>query len=94
VFFSPTETILLLFSHRASRLQVVRRSSPGPLFIMRELVVVVPHRTLHKKRNFEERANCPLKLSSRRSVGPADEPPRAARDCSASWRAHIAPSEL
>jgi hypothetical protein len=38
--------------------------------------------------------NCPHKLTNRRSVGPAAEPPRAARNCTAAWRAHIARSEL
>jgi hypothetical protein len=39
-------------------------------------------------------SNDPHKLPSRRSVGPAAEPPWAARNCSAAWRAHLAPSEL
>ena len=37
--------------------------------------------------------NSSHKLTNRRSVGPAAEPPRAARNCTASWRVHIAPSE-
>src|SRR5206468_4299865 len=37
--------------------------------------------------------NYPHKLPSRRSVGSAAEPPRAARNCTASRQPHIAPSE-
>jgi hypothetical protein len=38
--------------------------------------------------------NYPHKLTSRRSAGPAAEPPRAAPNCSAARRLHIAPSEF
>src|ERR1043165_4645517 len=42
----------------------------------------------------KRRPNCPHNVTkSRRTVGPAAEPPRAAPNCSAAWQPHFAPSD-